>query len=205
MTYVKVCGLLELEHVDVAVRAGANFIGFVFAPSKRQISVEKAQHLAAQLPAHVKKVGVFVNADAAHIKNVFTSVPLDYVQYHGDETNAFIQTVGLPAIKAFSVREDTNFDEVATFDVDYYLMDAPGTDFRGGSGHSFDWALLDHTSIAHEKVILAGGLTCANVRDAIAQVQPFAVDVSSGVELEGRKDSILIKQFIEEVKGAKQK
>lgn len=205
MTYVKVCGLLELEHVDVAVRAGANFIGFVFAPSKRQISVEKAQHLAAQLPAHVKKVGVFVNADAAHIKNVFTSVPLDYVQYHGDETNAFIQTVGLPAIKAFSVREDTNFDEVATFDVDYYLMDAPGTDFRGGSGHSFDWALLDGTSIAHEKVILAGGLTCANVRDAIAQVQPFAVDVSSGVELEGRKDSILIKQFIEEVKGAKQK
>lgn len=204
MTFVKICGLLELEHVDVAVQAGANFIGFVFAPSKRQISVEMAQQLAAQLPAHVKKVGVFVNADMAHIKKVFTSVPLDYVQYHGDETNSFIQTVGLPAIKAFSVREDTNFDEIATFDVDYYLMDAPGTDFRGGSGHSFDWALLDGTSIAREKVILAGGLTCANVRDAIAQVQPFAVDVSSGVELEGHKDPTLIQQFIEQVKGVKQ-
>lgn len=205
MTFVKICGLLELEHVNVAVQAGANFIGLVFAPSKRQITVEKAQQLAAQLPAHIKRVGVFVNADAAQIRNVFTSVPLDYVQYHGDETNEFIQAVGLPAIKAFSIREDTNFDVIATFDVDYYLMDAPGTDFRGGSGHSFDWSLLDGTSIAREKVILAGGLNCVNVRNAITQVQPFAVDVSSGVELEGRKNSTLIQQFIQEVKGVKQK
>ena len=181
MTFVKICGLKELEHVQTAVNAGANFIGFVFAPSKREVSIEQAKGLAKHIPAHVKKVGVFVNAD---------------------ETNAFIQHIGLPAIKALSIRNASDVLNAASYDVDYYLFDAPGTDYRGGSGHTFDWSLLEQSNIPREKVILAGGLNPSNVAQAIGLVQPFGVDVSSGVEKDSVKDSALIQSFLQAAKGA---
>lgn len=202
MTFVKICGLKEPEHVQTAVHAGADFIGFVFAPSKREISIEQAQALAKQIPAHVKKVGVFVNADEAFLKDVYDKVPLDYIQYHGDETNAFIQHIGLPAIKVFSIRNAADVLNAASYDVDYYLFDAPGTDYRGGSGHTFDWSLLEQSNIPREKVILAGGLNSSNIAQAIGLVHPFAVDVSSGVEQDGVKNHALIERFLQAAKGA---
>lgn len=202
MTFVKICGLKEPEHVQTAVHAGANFIGFVFAPSKREISIEQVQALAKQIPANVKKVGVFVNADEAFLKDVYEKVPLDYIQYHGDETNEFIQHIGLPAIKAFSIRNAEDVLNAARYDVDYYLFDAPGTDYRGGSGHTFDWSLLEQSNIPREKVILAGGLNPSNVAQAIELVQPFGVDVSSGVEQDGVKNHVLIQSFLQAAKGA---
>ncbi|WP_042470654.1 phosphoribosylanthranilate isomerase [Bacillus ndiopicus] len=202
MTMVKICGLKTVEHVETAVLAGADFVGFVFAPSKRRISVEEATQLAKHVPAHIKKVGVFVNEDATTIQAIAEAVPLDYIQYHGDETNDFIQQIGLPALKAFSVRNANDIKNAATFDVDYYLFDAPGTDFRGGSGHTFDWALLEKANISQEKVIVAGGLTIDNVANAIQLISPAAVDVSSGVEKNGIKDSALIQAFIRNAKGA---
>ncbi|WP_107838282.1 phosphoribosylanthranilate isomerase [Metasolibacillus meyeri] len=202
MTMVKICGLKMPEHVETAVQAGADFVGFVFAPSKRRIAVEEAKELAKQIPTNVKKVGVFVNEDAETIRTIAETVPLDYIQYHGDETNDFIQQIGLPALKAFSVHNADDVKKAAAFGVDYYLFDAPGTDFRGGSGHTFDWSLLEEASIPSEKVIVAGGLTVDNVAEAIQFFQPVAVDVSSGVERDGVKDSALIQAFIHNAKGA---
>lgn len=201
MAKVKICGLKEMEHVETAVKSGADFIGFMFAPSKRRITVEEAVKLAKAIPNTVKKVGVFVNEEATTIRQIAESVGLDYIQYHGDETPEQIQEIGLPAIKAFSIREEEDVERAATYDVDYYLFDAPGTDFRGGSGNSFDWMLLDKVNIPLEKVILAGGLKAENVGLAITLVEPFAVDVSSGVEVDGRKDSAAITKFIETAKG----
>lgn len=203
MTRVKVCGLKEVAHVEAACAAGADFLGFMFAPSKRQITVEEACQLAAVVPAHVKKVGVFVNEDVDVMCAIAKVVPLDYVQYHGDETQEVIGAVGLPSMKAFSVRTKDDVARATQFDVDYYLFDAPGTDFRGGSGHSFDWSLLEAANIAQDKIIVAGGLHADNVAAAIAQVQPFAVDVSSGVETDGVKDCEKIARFIQTAKGAK--
>ena len=202
MTFVKICGLKEPEHVQTAIDAGADLIGFVFAPSKREVSIEQARMLAKLIPSNIKKVGVFVNADEAFLKEVYDKVPLDYIQYHGDETNAFIQHVGLPAIKALSIRNADDVLNATRYDVDYYLFDAPGTDYRGGSGHTFDWSLLEQSNIPREKVILAGGLNPSNVAQAIGLVQPFAVDVSSGVEKDNIKNSALIQSFLQAAKGA---
>ncbi len=197
MTKVKICGLKEKVHVHCAVAAGANFLGFVFAPSKRQISIRKACELSQIVPKHVKKVGVFVNPTEDEVKEAFEKVPLDFIQYHGNEEPTFIEKLGLPSIKAFSIRELSDVEKASKYNVDYYLFDAPGTDFAGGSGKAFDWSLLDQLSIPKEKVILAGGLNALNVQQAIAAVQPFAVDVSSGVEQDGKKNCELIQSFIQ--------
>lgn len=204
MTVVKICGLKEQQHIQAAVNNGVHFIGFVFAPSMRRVSLAEATALAAHIPAHVKKVGVFVNETKERILEIAAHVPLDYIQYHGDESNTFIQDVGLPAIKAFAIRSEQDIAHAATYDVAYYLFDAPGTDFRGGSGHTFDWSLLEVARIPKSKVILAGGLNEHNVKQAITHIQPFAVDVSSGVELDGIKDERLITRFLTIAKEAQQ-
>ncbi|ATP38902.1 phosphoribosylanthranilate isomerase [Solibacillus sp. R5-41] len=201
MTKVKICGLKKTKHVDAAIQAGADFIGFMFAPSKRRISVEETINLAAMIPEEVKKVGVFVNEAPEIIARIARNVGLDYIQYHGDETPEMIAAIGLPSIKAFSIRSKEDVVQAAKYDVDFYLFDAPSTDYRGGSGHSFDWTLLDDVKIPLEKVILAGGLNAENVALAITLVEPFAVDVSSGVEVDGQKNIDAIKTFIEKAKG----
>jgi phosphoribosylanthranilate isomerase len=197
MTGVKICGLKEAKHVQAAVDAGASWIGFMFATSKRQISIERASELAKLIPTHVKKVGVFVNPTEEEVHEAVKTVGLDYVQYHGTEKAEFIKNLGYPSIKAFSIHGYEDVQKASQYEVDYYLFDAPGTDYAGGSGHVFDWSLLEQLSISKSQVILAGGLNSENVARAIAQVQPSGVDVSSGVEKDGTKNSELIKQFIE--------
>ena len=201
MTNVKICGLKTEEHVRAAIEAKADFIGFVFAPSKRQISVELAKTLAALIPATIKKVGVVVNETNETLHHLFTEVGLDYIQYHGDESPTFINEVGLPAIKAFSITESFDWKQLDQFNVDFYLLDAPGMAHRGGSGKSFNWELIKDCPIPKEKIILAGGLNAGNIHEAIKITQPFAVDVSSGVEKDGIKDRNLITQFINAAKG----
>ena len=202
MTLVKICGLKDARHVQAAVEAGADYIGFVFASSKRAVTIEQAQELAKGIPERVRKVGVFVNAEQDFLQEAYEKVPLDYIQYHGDESNEFIQQVGLPAIKAFSIRNKADVLKAASYDVDYYLFDAPGTDYRGGSGHSFDWSLLEESNIPREKIMLAGGLNTGNIAAAIRLVRPAGVDVSSGVEQDGAKNEGLIKSFLQTAKGA---
>ncbi|WP_342601172.1 phosphoribosylanthranilate isomerase [Psychrobacillus sp. FSL H8-0483] len=200
MTKVKICGLMEKEHVQMAVDAGADAIGFVFAPSKRKLTVEQAKELAKEVPPTVLKIGVFVNPSEQEIETAFREVPLDLVQYHGNETPAFIQTNAYPSVKALSVKSEDDVEHAKQFQTDYYLFDAPGTDYQGGSGLTFDWQLMKGHSIPADKVILAGGLNSTNVREAIQRVKPYMVDVSSGVEVDGRKDKELIRTFIRTVK-----
>ena len=200
MTKVKICGLKEKEHVKAAVEAGADAIGFVFAASKREVSIEQARELAKEVPPGVLKIGVFVNPTMQEIETAVREVPLDFVQYHGNETPEFIQSNSLPSIKALSVRSEEDIDVAKQFNTDFYLFDAPGTDYQGGSGLTFNWQLMQGHSIPQEKIILAGGLNPTNVEDAIKRVNPYMVDVSSGVEVEGRKDSELIRAFIRAVK-----
>lgn len=200
MTKVKICGLTEEAHVQAAVEAGADAIGFVFAPSQREISIDAAKKIAAIIPENVLKIGVFVNASREVLRETYQAVGLDYIQLHGEETPEFIQEVGLPSIKAFSVKEIADVEKALQYDVDYYLFDAPGIAYRGGSGISFDWALLQNISIPKEKLILAGGLHKENVQEAIHRVQPFMVDVSSGVEINQRKNERAIQQFMKAVR-----
>lgn len=200
MTKVKICGLKEQQHVRAAVEAGADAIGFVFAPSKRQISIEQAHQLAKDVPGEVLKIGVFVNPSVEELRAAVEGVPLDYVQFHGEETPEFIRQQGYPAIKALSVRDKEDVRAAANYNVDYYLFDAPGTDFKGGSGHTFDWTLLEMAGIPRDKLILAGGLKADNIAEAVSLVSPYMVDVSSGVETDGIKDEVKINAFIQAVK-----
>ncbi|MBK3493685.1 phosphoribosylanthranilate isomerase [Viridibacillus sp. YIM B01967] len=200
MTKVKICGLQEPEHVRAAVAAGADAIGFVFAPSKRQISIDQAKELAHFVPEGVLKIGVFVNPTYEELEETVHTVPLDYVQFHGHETPDYIATCHFPSIKALAVKSIGDVESGSKFNTDYLLFDAPGTDFQGGSGIPFDWQLLQGHGILENRLILAGGLNPTNVGEAIIRVKPYMVDVSSGVEKNGRKSNELIKAFIQAVK-----
>ncbi|MCG7343479.1 phosphoribosylanthranilate isomerase [Sporosarcina sp. ACRSL] len=199
MTKVKICGLMEPEHVQAAVEAGADAVGFVFAPSRRRVAIEEAKELARLVPDHVMKIGVFVDADQEELERTFREVPLDFIQYHGDESSEFIRKIGLPSIKALSVRSSEDVEKGSSYRTDYVLFDTPGIEFKGGSGKVFDWSLVEE-DVPRKRMILAGGLNAENVKDAIRQVRPFMVDVSSGVEIDRRKDETLIREFIRAVK-----
>lgn len=200
MVQVKVCGLMDTEAVETAVAAGADFIGFVFADSKRQITKKQASDLAQKIPAHVKKVGVFVNETAEEIRKTAESVGLDYIQLHGDEPPAFCEKLGLPVIKAFQVRDAGDLEKLAAYDCDYYLLDSPAGKYRGGSGETFDWSLVKEYAFLNKKIILAGGLRADNINKAIHEVHPVGVDVSSGVETDSKKDPSKIKAFLHAAK-----
>jgi phosphoribosylanthranilate isomerase len=200
MTKVKICGLMELDHVKTAVDSGADAIGFVFAKSRRQVTVDQARELATAVPSEVLKIGVFVNEALEEVERIAREVPLDVVQLHGDEDPDYVRRLSIPTIKALSIKTKEDVQQASQYEVDYFLFDAPGVEFRGGSGHSFDWSLLAKANISHDKVILAGGLTENNINEAIHIVQPFMVDVSSGVETAQRKDAEKIRTFIRAVR-----
>ncbi|MEW9501783.1 phosphoribosylanthranilate isomerase [Jeotgalibacillus marinus] len=196
---VKICGLQQEEHVRESVSSGADFIGFVFAPSKRNVSIEQAQKLVAMLPSTVKSVGVFVNPTKEELEETIQQVGLDIVQLHGDETAEFCASISKPVIKAFSINSVEDFDQTNDYPVDYHLVDAPGSTYRGGSGHTFDWSLIQNQQ-KKTSLILAGGLSVENITQAIKTVKPYAVDVSSGVETDGVKDGQKIQEFIQRAK-----
>lgn len=193
MTKVKICGLQEPEHVRAAVEAGADAIGFVFAKSKRQVSVAQAQQLAQHIPHNVLTVGVFVDETVEVMQQIAKTVPLDVIQLHGHETNAVIQQLIYPTIKAVGVQTAADVEALQTFESDYVLVDAP----VAGSGETFDWDLL---TTRYPQLILAGGLSRDNVTEALTRVAPYMVDVSSGVETNGVKDTAKISAFITAVK-----
>lgn len=192
MTKVKICGLSTEEAIARAVAEGADFIGFVFAESKRQVTLEQAHRLAKAIPASVKKVGVFVSPSLEEVQQAIEAVPLDLVQIHGHFAEEAFSSLSIPSIRAIQVHSD--LADIQT-QADYLLFDAP----LAGSGQTFDWQALD-TSQLTKPFFIAGGLHTQNVAQAIAQFQPYAVDVSSGVETDGQKDVDKISQFI---KGAK--
>ena len=192
MTKVKICGLSTKGAVETTVSAGADYIGFVFAPSKRQVTLEQAAELAKIIPTNVKKVGVFVSPSRAELLEAVDKVGLDFVQVHGQVVDKLFENLPCGSIQAVQVDEGGH---VPNSQADYLLFDAP----VAGSGQTFDWGQLDTTELA-QPFFIAGGLNEDNVEEAIQHFTPFAVDVSSGVETNGQKDHEKIRRFIERVK-----
>lgn len=197
MTKVKICGLQTIEHIQTAIENGVDFIGFMFAPSTRRITVEEAIILNKVIPHNVKTVGVFVNEEIGVMKETASKLNLDYIQLHGDEGQEIIDALApTPVIKAISLKSSDDLRKVQTLQPAFFLFDAPGLKYRGGSGKSFDWTLLTNFNHCEIPYFLAGGLHAENVQQAIEQTEPYAVDVSSGVELDGNKNNGKIKQFL---------
>mgnify|MGYP001780847572 CR=1 FL=1 len=192
MTKVKICGVSTASAVETACQAGADYIGFVFAESRRRVSLEQAQKLAALVPATVRKVGVFVSPSLAELEEAISVANLDLVQIHGDFDEALLTQIGRPVIRAYQVKGDL---EDISQEAAYLLFDAP----LAGSGQTFDWQTFDRSQI-NQPFFIAGGLHAGNVREAIQHFAPYAVDVSSGVETDGQKDLEKITEFIERVK-----
>jgi phosphoribosylanthranilate isomerase len=194
---VKICGITSREDALLAVEAGAHALGFIFAPSPRQVTPEQAAEIIAALPPFVQTVGVFVNGD---VEAVLARCPLDAVQFHGDESPAVLaRAIGVRRIKAFRVAESQDLEPLAHHgDVaDAYLLDARVPGIAGGTGQTFPWQLAREARRFGRPIILAGGLTPENVGVAIETGAPDAVDVSSGVEASpGRKDPYLVRQFL---------
>jgi phosphoribosylanthranilate isomerase len=200
MTRIKICGLTNATDALAAVRAGADALGFVFAPSPRQISPETAREIIQSLPPFVTTVGVFVDHPAEEVEEIVRECGLDLVQLHGRETPAFCARFQGRAVKVLPMDQGIDMDTIAAFrPVTRALLLDSG---KGGTGKTFDWQSLPD-ALDRDRMILAGGLTLDNVGTAIKTLKPWAVDVASGVEsAPGRKDIRKMKAFIEQVREA---
>ncbi|MBJ9981343.1 phosphoribosylanthranilate isomerase [Bacillus sp. S70] len=194
---VKICGITDVETAKSACEYGADALGFVFAESKRKITPKRAKEIIQELPANVLKIGVFVNESVEVIQKIADECGLTHVQLHGDEDNHQIRRLNIPSIKSLGVTSESDMKNAQRYEADYILFDSPKEKFHGGNGKTFSWELLGHMpKELQKKTILAGGLNALNIEEAIRTVRPYMVDVSSGVEIEGKKDVEKIKQFI---------
>ena len=200
-TRIKICGITRKEDAIEVVAAGADAIGLVFYdPSPRAVTLEVAKSIVESVPAFVSVVALFVNPSTKQVRDVLNGVRIDLLQFHGDEESDFCGQFQRPYIKAIRVRQtsDVVASSVCFPDAVGLLLDSYKPGVPGGTGETFDWSLIPATQ--SKPIILAGGLTPENIAIAIEQVQPFAVDVSGGVEREkGIKDHSKINKFISEV------
>jgi phosphoribosylanthranilate isomerase len=198
---VKICGITSTEDAINAVKLGADAIGLVFYDkSPRFINLETAKKIALTLPPFVSKVGLFVDASNDEINTVLAQVPLDILQFHGNETPEQCNEYSMPYIKAVRMQNGIDINNIANqySDAIALLLDAYVEGIQGGTGETFDWSRVPND--IEKPIILAGGLTPTNVSNAIQQVSPYAVDVSGGVESEkGIKDATKIAEFMREV------
>lgn len=202
MTRIKICGITRIEDALAAVEAGADALGFVFyEASPRSVSLNQAKKICLQLPPFIATVGLFVNAPAHVVLNTANHLQLSLLQFHGEESEEYCEQFNYPWIKALRIKSDTNIQEA----IDRYsaskgiLLDSHVAGVQGGTGVTFDWTRIPkHSS---KPIILAGGLTIANVQQAIKTCNPYAVDVSGGVEIsKGIKDHHKLRSFINNVK-----
>src|SRR6516225_1409857 len=180
---VKICGITNLPDAQVAVEAGADALGFNFyEKSPRFVSLKTAAEISRAQPPFTLRVGVFVNPSEELVRRAIGECGLNLLQFHGDEPPEFCTQFGLMSMKAFRVRDAESLKELAKYHTDAWLLDAYVSDTFGGTGEKFNWHLAAELPKSGRPVFLAGGLTPENVAEAIRQVQPFGVDVSSGVE-----------------------
>ena len=203
MTRIKICGLTREEDIDAAVAAGADAIGFVFyPPSPRYITPQRAAELARRIPPFVDVVGLFVNEAPELVRAACEALPINVLQFHGDEDAAYCRQFARPYLRAARVRPGLDLVEFASSfpDARGVLLDA-FVEGYGGGGHVFDWTLIPSNLPSY--LVLSGGLTADNIGDAIRRVRPVAVDVSSGVEAgKGIKDHSKIAAFVAAVRKA---
>lgn len=201
---VKICGITSEADALAAAEAGADAIGLMFyEDSPRHVTLEQAKAISAALPQHVMRVGVFVNAEEAFVHQALTECMLNILQFHGDETPEECSRYPVMTLKAFRVEGEETLAELEAYPSAGYLLDAYVKDALGGTGATFNWDLAVRAQEFGKPIFLAGGLTPENVVEAVRKVQPFGVDVSSGVEIEpGRKDAEQMRTFVAAAKGA---
>lgn len=199
---VKICGITNASDALAAVQAGADALGFIFAPrSPRCISWREAGAIIAQLPPFVARVGVFVDADISAIRQAIHESGINHVQLHGDEAPGFADDIPLPVIKAFRIADESSITPLKDYPAAALLLDSYTPGQHGGTGATFNWELAVKAKTSRKPIILAGGLTPENVAEAVRRVQPYAVDVSSGVETKpGHKDHDKVRRFISAAK-----
>ena len=197
MVKIKICGLTRLCDVDAVNAEKPDYVGFVFANSRRKVTPAQGMELRNKLASGIIPVGVFVNEATKNILPLVQNGVIKMVQLHGTESEEYIMKLKklttVPIIKAISVQHSGDVQKLASTAADYLLLDSKG----GGTGKAFDWNLIGKTD---KPYFLAGGLNEANIINAIIQTNPFAVDVSSGVETDGQKDPAKINDFIRRVR-----
>ena len=212
MTKVKICGISEVFQAKAAIEAGADLIGVVLASSPRQVTYEKAREIAAAVKKYdIPAVGVFVNMPATEVNTVASSCELDWVQLSGDETWEYCQEIEKPVIKAIHVSPDWDEEKLLAHLEDgqqvlgsrspIYLLDTLVENQYGGTGQTFAWEIARQAAVKYP-VIIAGGLHPGNIGQVVADLRPWGVDVSSGVENQGVKDVTKIKAFVQAVRSA---
>lgn len=204
MTKIKICGLTRQVDIDMVNDVLPDYIGFVFAKSKRQVTEALAEELKSRLNPTIRCVGVFVNEDFDRIVRLCRKNIIDIVQLHGDEKEDYViklkEQISNPIIKAARVRDHKDIQSAQMFQCDYLLLDAYKEGQYGGSGDAFDWSVISDINKAY---FLAGGINSDNVIKAVTKVRPYAVDVSSGVETDGVKDKNKIIDIITKVRSVK--
>jgi phosphoribosylanthranilate isomerase len=203
MVRVKICGMTRAEDAAVAVKLGVHALGFIFAPSPRQVSPETVREIVRELPPLVQTVGVFVNEDPARVREIVSFCGLGLVQLHGDESPADCEALMPRAVKAFRLKDEASLAAIEPYrgKVRAALFDTYSEGKRGGTGRTLDWDLAARGCELGIPVILAGGLAPGNVRKAVFTVRPFAVDVNSGVEERpGIKSPALMERLMEIVR-----
>ena len=195
---VKICGLTSVSDGLAAAAAGADMIGLMFFESSpRHVPWATAIAIARALPPHVAKVGVFVNASAEEVRRAITECGVSLLQFHGDEPPEFCTQFGVMSLKAFRIRDAASLLALPRYPTDAWLLDAFSPAARGGTGEKFNWDLAVEAKKLGRPIFLAGGLTPETVAEAVRRVQPFAVDVSSGVEsAPGKKDPAKVRAFV---------
>jgi phosphoribosylanthranilate isomerase len=198
---VKICGLTRVTDVEVAIDAGADVVGYIFAPSPRQVDADRAVQLAQAAAGRARRVGLFMDPEADAVERILAAVELDALQFHGREENDFCRSFGLPFLKALSMLDGCVDRAILSYpDAEGVLLDSHAPGGAGGTGQTFDW----NRRVESDKPIwLAGGLNPDNVAEAVRRFQPYAVDVSSGVESSpGMKDEVRVRHFITNAKQA---
>jgi phosphoribosylanthranilate isomerase len=198
-TIVKICGITSVADGLAAAEAGADALGLMFyEPSPRNVSLPAAAEIARQLPPFIIKVGVFVNAPEELVLRAIGECGLNILQFHGDETPEYCGLFPVMTLKAFRIKDAGSLKQLPDFKTDAWLLDAHAADKQGGTGEKFNWDLAIEAQKLGKPIFLAGGLTPENVADAVRQVRPYGVDVSSGVEASpGKKDHAKVRAFIQ--------
>ena len=204
MTKIKICGITNIEDATLAANLGADALGFVFyKDSPRYIQKDAAKEIIRELPPFVSSVGVFVNEKEDRVREISSDCRLDILQFHGNESPDFCSHFDKKVIKAFSINNRKDLAIISSYQVSAVLLDTYYEDICGGGGKAFNWELASEAKRFASRVILAGGLSPDNVMKAIQKVEPYGVDVSSGVEFKpGKKDHVKLEKFIKIVKKA---
>lgn len=194
MTIIKVCGITNIEDALLALELGADALGFIFSESPRRITVERAKDIFKLLPSYVIKVGVFSNESIGFVQEVSKALPLDFLQFHGDETLDYIKFFKGKGIKAFRVRDSSILEKIEVYKAKFFILDSHE------KGKPFDWDIAVKAK-EYGNFLLGGGLNPQNIESALKRVSPFGVDVCSGVEaFPGKKDPLKLKDFIGRIK-----